>query len=65
MDHRPSGPLSMGFSSQESWSGLSFPSPGDFPDPGINPHLMSPALAGEFFTTCATWEAETKQNILR
>ena len=28
-------PLSMGFSSQEYWSGLSFPSPGDLPNPGI------------------------------
>ena len=28
-------PLSMGFSKQEYWSGLSFPSPGDLPDPGI------------------------------
>ena len=30
-------PLSMGFSRQESWSGLPCPSPGDFPDPGIEP----------------------------
>ena len=42
-------PLSMGFSRQEYWSGLPFPSPGDLPDPGIKP--MSPALAGRFFTT--------------
>ena len=35
-------PLSMGFSRQEYWSGLPFPSPGDLPDPGIEP--MSPAL---------------------
>ena len=28
-------PLSMGFSRQEDWSGLPFPSPGDLPDPGI------------------------------
>ena len=28
-------PLSMGFPRQEYWSGLPFPSPGDFPDPGI------------------------------
>ena len=43
-------PLSMGFSSQEYWSGLPFPSPGDFPDPGIEPRsLASPALAGGFF----------------
>ena len=30
-------PLSMGFSRQESWSGLPFPSLGDLPDPGIEP----------------------------
>ena len=30
-------PLSMGFSRQECWSGLPFPSPGDLPDPGIKP----------------------------
>ena len=30
-------PLSMGFSRQEYWSGLSFPSPKDLPDPGIKP----------------------------
>ena len=42
-------PLSMGFSRQENWSGLPFPSPGDLPDPGIEP--VSPALAGGFFTT--------------
>ena len=35
-------PLSMGFSRQENWSGLSFPSPGDLPNPGIKPG--SPAL---------------------
>ena len=42
-------PLSMGFSRQEYWSVLPFPSPGDLPNPGIEP--MSPALAGKFFTT--------------
>ena len=35
-------PLSMGFSRQEYWNGLPFPSPGDLPDPGIEPR--SPAL---------------------
>ena len=45
----------MGFSSQEHWSGLPFPSPGDLPDPGIEP--TSSALAGRFFSTSATWEA--------
>ena len=38
----------MGFPRQEYWSGLPFPSPGDLPDPGIEP--SSPALAGWFFT---------------
>ena len=35
-------PLSMGFSRQEYWSGLPFPSPGNLPNPGIKP--LSPAL---------------------
>ena len=40
----------MGFSRQEYWSGLPFPSSGDLPDPGIKPaSLRSPALS-EFFT---------------
>ena len=39
--------LSMGFSRQEHWSGLQFPSPGDLPDSEIEPG--SPALAGNFF----------------
>ena len=39
----------MGFSRQEYWSGLPFPSPGDLPDPGEKP--ASPALAGGFLTT--------------
>ena len=47
----------MGFSRQEYKSVLPFPSPGDLPDPGIEPtFLMSPALAGGFFTTSTTWE---------
>ena len=51
-------PLSLGFSRQEHWSGLPCPLPGDLPDPGIElASLMSPALAGGFFTTSATWEA--------
>ena len=51
-------PLSMEFSRQEYWSGLPFPAPGDIPDPGIEPtFLVSPELAGEFFTTSTTWEA--------
>ena len=42
-------PLSLGFSRQEHWSGLPFPSPGDLPDPRTEPTF--PALAGGFFTT--------------
>ena len=50
--------LSMGFSRQEYWNRLPFLSPGDLPDPGIEPvSLMPPALAGGFFTTGTTWEA--------
>ena len=39
----------MGFSEQEYWSELPFPSPWNLSDPGIKP--MPPALAGRFFTT--------------
>ena len=42
-------PLSMEFPRQEYWSGLTFPSPVDLPDPGIKP--ASPELSGGFFTT--------------
>ena len=50
-------PLSMGFSRQEYYSGLPFSPPGDLPHPGIEPvSLVSPALAGGFFTTSTTWE---------
>ena len=45
-------PLSMGFPRQEFWSELSLPIPGDLPNLGIEPiSLLSPALAGRFFTT--------------
>ena len=48
-------PLSMGFSRQEYWSGLPCPPPEDLPHPGVKPtSLVSPALAGGFFTTAAT-----------
>ena len=40
---------SMGFSRQEYWSGLPFPSPGDLPDPGIEPG--SPALEADALTS--------------
>ena len=40
-------PVSMKFSRQEYWSGSPFPSPGDLPDPGIQPGF--PALQADFF----------------
>ena len=51
-------PLFMGFSRHEYWSGLLCPPPGDLPDAEIEPRSFKPrALAGELFTTSATWEA--------
>ena len=47
MDCSPPLPLSIGFPRQY-WNGLTFPSPGNLPDAGIQP--TSPALAGRFFT---------------
>ena len=48
-------PLFLGFSRQEYCSGLPCPPPRDLPNPGIEPtYLLSPALAGGFFTTSAT-----------
>ena len=49
-------PLSMGFSRQEYWSGVPFPPPGVLLTQGSNPQFLSPALAGLFFTTGATWK---------
>ena len=50
VDCRHQAPPSMGFSRQEYWSGLPFPSPGNLPDPGIelrSPTLQSDALTSE------------------
>ena len=45
-------PLSVGFSRQEYWSRLPFPSPRDLPNPGLEPMSLMPlVLAGRFFTT--------------
>ena len=56
-------PLSVGFSRQEYWSGLSCPPPEDLLDPGMEPRsLDSPVLAGGFFTTSTTWKAHMVQN---
>ena len=57
----PQAPLSIAFCRQEYWSGFPCPPPGDLPDPWIKPmSVMSPALAGGFFTTSVTWEALTQ-----
>ena len=53
-------PLFMGFSNQQHWNRLPFPSPGYLPKSGIKlASFVSPALAGRFFTTSATWEAQS------
>ena len=51
---------SMEFSRQEYWSGLPCPPPANLSDPGMEPTSpTSPALAGGFFTTSPTWDAQT------
>ena len=58
MDYAPQAPPSMEFSRQEYLNGLSYPSSEDLAKAGIEPtSLVSPALAGQFFTTDPTWEA--------
>ena len=56
MDCSPPGSSVHGFSGQEYWSGLPFPSPRDLPNPGTEPR--SPVLEAEFFTVWATREAQ-------
>ena len=57
--------LSMGFLRPEYWSGMLFCHPGNLPDPEIQlASLTSPALAGGFFTTRATREAQHINNYL-
>ena len=56
-------PLSMGFPRQGYWSGLPFPSPGDLPDPGIEP--VSPAwqVLQILYTNWVTWEASSDKRL--
>ena len=54
-------PPFMGFSSQEYWSGLPFPSPGDLPDPGIE---QVSSIVGRRFNLRATSEAQLKDKDL-
>ena len=56
-------PLSIGFFRQEYWSGLPCTSPGKLPDSGVKPNRTH-ELAGRFFTTSATWEAQTVKVLL-
>ena len=61
MDHSHQAPLSTGFSRQEHWSELSFPSEGALPDPGIKPMSpISPPLANGFFTTAPPGKPRTQ-----
>ena len=54
----------MEFSRQEYGSGLPFPPPGNLPNQGIEPaSLVSPALAGRFFTTRATCKPITGYDV--
>ena len=53
------GPLAMGFSRQEYWSGLPSPSPGDFPNPGIEP--ASPALQADSLPSEPSGKARTQK----
>ena len=53
----------MGFSRQEYWSGLPFPSPGDLPNPGTElTSLTSPVSADVVFTASTTWETLRTQD---
>ena len=58
VDHQ--APPSMGFSRQEYWSGLPFPSPRDLPDPGIKPR--SPTLQADALTYAAAAAAKSLQS---
>ena len=59
VDCSPQGSLSMGLPWQGYWSGLPFPTPGDLPDPGIEPSSpMSPALQADYH--CTAWEAHVE-----
>ena len=56
MDCSPPGSFVHGISQAEYWGGLPFPSPEDFPNPGVEPR--SPALASGFFTPEPPWRLE-------
>ena len=61
MDCSPPGSSVHGILQARILGWVAMTSPGDLPNPGIEPEsLTSPALAGRFFTTRATWEAHKK-----
>ena len=61
MDLARQAPLSMGFSRQEYWSGLSCPPPGDLPSPRMEPESISSlALATSLPTSSTTWRSPTE-----
>ena len=61
IDYSPPGSSVHGVLQARILEWVPFPSPGDLPDPGIEPtSLMSPALASNFFTTSTTWEAQLR-----
>ena len=58
-------PQFVGFSRQGYWSGWPCSPQEDLTNPGTEPvSLMSPALAGRFFTTSTTWEAQTSYTLI-
>ena len=63
VDIASQAPLSMAFSRQEYWGGLTCPPPEDLPEPRIKlTSLMSPALAVGFFTTNTTWKGQRQKD---
>jgi len=56
-------PLSMGFSRQGYWSGLPFPSPGDLPNPGIEPG--SPTLQGDALPSEPPGKPKDRKEIMK
>ena len=66
MDYSPPGSSVHGISQGRILKRVVLPPPGDLPHPGISTlSLASPALAGGFFTTSATWEAFTERQVER
>ena len=59
-------PLSMGFSRQEYWNRVSFPTPGDLPNSGIEPSsLVSPTLAGRLFILAPPGKPHTSKKVIK